>query len=174
MIFHQLSRINKEPKGFSTIGVIAVLVITSIIALGAAMATNQVLTQGGKNNDYTTASRHSMNAIHWISRDAQMSQIIEPDGTAGFPLTLGWTKWDNSEHQVVYSIEGDKLIRRYSVDDGEPTETVVAQHINSVSENTSCELTSGVLTLRVTATVGQGLSALSVSKMRQISPRPGL
>jgi len=114
-----------------------------------------------------------MNAIYWLSRDAQMSQTVEPGGASGFPLTLSWIEWDNSAHQITYSIEGDKLRRSYS-DGGEPSQTVVAQYINSVSENTGCEFTGGVLTVELTVTVGTGSNAVSVTKVREITPRPGL
>ena len=174
MIFRKSGRITKGQRGFTLIEVIVTLAITGLIGLGAATATVQVLNQGARNSDYTTASRHTMNAIYWISRDAQMSQTIEPDEASGFPLTLSWTEWDNSEHQVTYSIEDDKLRRRYSIDGGGPNQTLVAQYINSVAENTTCEIAGGVITLKVTATVGEGLHALSVTKVREITPRPGL
>jgi len=115
-----------------------------------------------------------MNSIYWVTHDAQMSQTIEPDGASGFPLTLSWTEWDNSEHQVIYSLDDDRLMRSYSIDGNEPGETLVAQYINSVSENTTCEFASGMLTLKVTTTVGEGKRAISVTKLHEITPRPGL
>ena len=173
-MFNKLRRISKGQKGLTLIEVITALAITGLIGLGAAMATGQILTQAARNSDYTTASQHTMNAIYWISRDAQMSQDVKPDGVSGFPLTLSWTEWDNSEHQVTYSMEDDMLRRSYSVNGGAPSETVVAQHIDSVSGNTNCELTSGVLTLKVTTTIGEGVHAISVTRVREITPRPGL
>ena len=117
-----------------------------------------------------------MNAIYWISRDARLAQTVEPGGTSGFPLTLKWTEWDNSIHQVIYiiNIQQDELTRSYSVDGGAPSETVVAHHINSVSENTTCQFVNGMFTVKVTSTVGTGLNAISVTKKCDIAPRPGL
>jgi len=174
MIFHKFWSILNNQEGFTLIEVIAVVVITGLIGSGVAMATMQVVDQGSRNSGYAAASRHTLNAVQWISRDTQMSQAVEPDGASGFPLTLGWTEWDNSEHEIIYSLEEDKLKRSYSIDCGTPSEIVVAQYINSVSENTTCEFTSGILTLQVTTTVGEGRHALSVTKVREIIPRPGL
>jgi len=164
----------KGQRGFTLIEVIAALAITGLIGVGVSTATVQVLNQSARNSDYTTASGHTMNAIYWISRDAHVSQTVEPNGASGFPLTLSWTEWDNSEHEVTYAIDGDKLRRNYSVDGGGPNQTLVAQYINSVSENTTCEFTGGVLMIRVTTTVGDGTHAISVAKVRKITPRPGL
>jgi len=174
MIFHKLSCLIKGQRGFTLIEVIVALAITSLIGLGATVAAGQVLTQGARNSDYTTASRHAMNAAYWISRDAQMSQTIEPSGASGFPLTLCRTDWDNSEYQIIYSIEDDKLRRSYSIDGDEQNQTIVAQYINSVSGNTSCAFSDRVLAFGVTATVGEDSHELSVTKVREITPRPGL
>jgi prepilin-type N-terminal cleavage/methylation domain-containing protein len=176
VIFRKLGRIVNGQRGFTLIEVIAALAITSLIGVGATAATVQVLNQGTKNSYYTTASRDTMNAIYWISRDAQLAQTVEPYGASGFPLTLGWTEWDNSNHQVIYTIDidQDKLRRSYSVDGGEPAETVVAQYINSVSSNTTCEFVDGVLTVKVTSDVGTGSNAVSVTKERHVAPRPDL
>jgi hypothetical protein len=138
------------------------------------MATIQVVNQGGRNSDYTIASRHTLNAIHWISRDTQMAQTVEPEGSSGFPLTLSWIEWDNSTHQIVYSVKEDKLKRSYSIDGGEPDESVVAQCIDMMSENTRCEVIGETLNLKVTAVVGDGSDAVSVTKVREITPRPSL
>jgi len=152
---------------------IAVLGIMALIGTGVSVATVQMITQGTRNSDYTTASRHTMNAVYWISRDAQMAQNITPDeGGSGFPLTLSWTAWDNSLYQIVYSIDEGKLRRSYS--DGGTGQAVVAEYINDVADNTTCEVTGGVITLTVTATVGRGSNVISVTKVREITPRPGI
>ena len=174
MIFRRLWSLQESQKGFTLIEMIVTLAITSLIGLGISMATVQIINQGGRNSGYTTASQHTLNAIHWISRDAQMAQTVDPNGSSGFPLNLGWVEWDNTVHQVTYTVAGDMLRRSYSIDGGVPKETTVAQYLNCVSENTSCGLSGGVLTLKITATVGDGLNAVSVTKVREITPRPGL
>lgn len=175
MIWRKLGRAMKGQRGFTVMEIIVVLAITGLIGAGAATATAQMLTQGSRNSNYTIASRNTMNAIYWIGRDAQMAQVVTPGGGPGFPLTLSWIEWDNSEHQVIYSIEGDKLRRSYAIDGGGPNQIVVAQYIDSVSENaTACSFTGGVLTLKVTTTMGEGSGLFSVTKVREITPRPGL
>lgn len=175
MILHRLARITRGQQGFTLLELIVAVALTALIGVGATTATVQVMTQTNRNTDYTAASRHVMNAIYWLSRDAQMSQTVLTDnGTTGFPLTLGWTEWDNSAHQVVYSVVDDMFRRSYSVDGGLPSETMVAEYINSVAENTTCEFSGGVLTVKVTATIGAGSNAHSVTKTREITPRPGL
>ncbi len=67
----------KEQAGYTLIELMAAMVITGLIGLGATISIFQVLTQTSKNSDYTTASRNAMNAIHWISRDAMMAQTMD-------------------------------------------------------------------------------------------------
>lgn len=174
MIKHIRQQIIKTQTGFTLIELLISLAITGLIVAGAAMATNQVLAQSDRNGEYTTASQHAMNALYWVSRDAQMSQSIQCGENSGFPLTLYWTQWDNSEHQVIYSIQDGVLRRNYSIDGGAAIETIVAQYINSTDENTLCEFSSLVFTVKVTATLGEGTRTVSVTKIREITPRPGL
>ncbi len=172
-MLRRLRSIRKNQGGFILVEMIAVLGIMGLIGAGATLATIQMVQQGARNSDYTNASQHAMNAIFWISRDAQMAQNVTPDeGDSGFPLTLSWTEWDNSEHQVVYIIEDGKLKRSYS--GGGQGQVVVAENINAVAENTTCKVTGEVLTLTVTATVGAESKAISVTRVREIIPRPSL
>jgi hypothetical protein len=103
-----------------------------------------------------------------------MAQTVSPDGASGFPLTLQWVDWDNTDREVVYTINDGILKRSYSIDGELESALVVAQYINPDVEMTSCGFSEGVLTLKITATAGEGSHVESVSKVREIVPRPGL
>ncbi|MFH1651824.1 MAG: prepilin-type N-terminal cleavage/methylation domain-containing protein [Chloroflexota bacterium] len=167
-----LDRLKQREGGFTLIEMLVALTITSIIGMGATMATVQIINQGTRNSDYTTASRNTMNALYWMSRDAQMAQVVTLSGGSGFPLTLDWTEWDNTEHEVTYTFSGDELRRTHTVDGDVLNQMLVAQYLEPAE--TTCVYATGNLTLRVTATLGEGLNAVTVSKVRGVAPRPGL
>ena len=175
MILRRLWSQKDAQMGFTIIEMAVALIITGIIAAGAIMATMQIATQGTRNSEFTTASRHAQNAIQWISRDAQMSQTLTLNGASGFPLDLDWVQWDNSDHQIIYTISDGELRRSYYVNGEQQNETLVAQYINSVAENSTCEITAeNTLLVKITATTGAGPRSISVTKEREITPRPGL
>ena len=174
MILRKLHQINKGQRGFSLIEMILVIAITGFIAFGAASATAQVMTQAPRNADFNAASSQVVNTIHWISRDAQMAQTVETEGESGFPLTLSWTEWDNSTYQVVYTLDNNAFQRSLSVDGGEPTVNFISEYISEDAELTNCSHSDGILTLRITAAMGEGIHAVQVSRRREIAPRPGI
>lgn len=165
--------LRKGQRGFTLIEMIVSLALISSICLGSTIATAQVLTQTSRNNDFTTASRQALNAVHWISRDAQMAHIIT--GADGFPLVtdlvMTWTEWDNTEHVASYSLNGDQLFRNYSVDGGDPEVTLVAYYINSGAGLTEASYDEGVLTFKITSTVGDGDYAVDFTEEASISSR---
>jgi len=171
MILGKSGRILSSRRGFTLIEIMVALAIISFIGIAVSTATFQILHQSVRNRDYTTASQFTMNAIHWISHDAEMSQTVQTGGASGFPLSLSWIDWGSSVYRVVYSIEGGTLKRSYSVNGGGSVQTILAQSVNTISENTSCEYDSKVLTLQVTATVGKGAYATSVTNVRKIFMR---
>jgi prepilin-type N-terminal cleavage/methylation domain-containing protein len=177
--------LHKNQAGYTLIELIAVLAISSIISLGALMANGQVITQTVKNSDFTTANRHVLNAIQWMSRDAQMAQevtgyYINTDNT-GFPvdanLIFSWETWDNHEWQVVYSIDNEGHLKRTSTTDGGGLrETLVAQYLRPDSTNCtwyqSTDNRTYQLTMTVCGAVGAEKSPAVVTKQKTVSPRP--
>ena len=160
--------------GFTLIELMLSLAITGIIGLGASMATGQVLSQTSKNNDYTTVNRNAMNALYWISRDAQMAQTY--GGEAAFPesdLTLQWIEWDHTVNTAVYSLDDSQLTRQYTKG-SDVSETLIAQYISSDTDLTNCVSYNGTLTVTITASVGEGAKNINVTRVRDIVSRPKL
>ena len=166
---------NKEQAGYTMIELMAALVITGLIGLGATVASSQTLNQTSKNTDYTTANRNTMNAIHWISRDAMMAQTV--DGYDDFPqtgnLSLSWVEWDNTTHTANYSLVDSKLMRIYS-DGGQVRETLIAEYINRDANSTYSSSDNGVLTVTITSSVGEDARVVDVKRVREIALRPKL
>jgi prepilin-type N-terminal cleavage/methylation domain-containing protein len=166
MILRRFRSTCLDQSGYTLIEILATIVISSIISLGALMANGQIITQTVKNNDFTTANRHVLNAIQWISRDTQMAQTIE--GYSGFPttsnLTLSWMTWDNQYSQVVYSIENGDLRRSYTAGDNPTQHTLISQYINTDPGSTFCSWNNQELILTITGSVGQGIRTINVKK----------
>jgi prepilin-type N-terminal cleavage/methylation domain-containing protein len=175
MILRKLKSFSKNRAGFTLIEMIAAIAITGIISMGVSLAIGQVLNQTTRNNDYTTASRNAMNALHWISRDALMAQTI--NGTAGFPLTqdlsLKWSGWNNSSYTANYTVTNGQLRRIYS-DGTNVTTTVIAEYINPAEGMTSCVSNNGTVTITITSSVGEGAKVIDITKVCEISSRPDL
>ena len=176
MKFLKVKSLIKNQQGFLLIEVLGALVIASLISLVVTMANAQVLKQTSDNNNYTTASRQTLNAIYWIGRDVQMAQTI--NGTDGFPqtdnLVFSWRTWGNNLHTANYTLVDGKLQRTYVIDSGSPTTIVVAENINSGEGLTYCTSDNGVVTLKVTSSVGEGSETVDVTKIHQITSRPNL
>jgi prepilin-type N-terminal cleavage/methylation domain-containing protein len=175
MMFRKTKLFCKNESGFTLIEILVSLAITAFIGLGATMSSTQVLNETSRNNDYTTASRHAMNAVYWISRDAQMAQTIS--GATGFPqtsdLSLAWVDWENSSHNAIYSLENGQLHRSYNVD-GQITGTLIAEYINPAINLTNCTSVNGTLTLTITSSVGEGSRVVDVTRIREMTARPKL
>lgn len=161
--------------GFTLVEMTVALALTGFIALGVSIAITQMCDQTSRNSDFTTASRHAMNAVHWIGQDIQMAQTV--NGTAGFPATsdlvLSWTWWDNSTCTVQYTVT-DGVLRRVFSDGSSQTQTVIAEYVSNDLASTNCTSDNGTIVFTVTTSVGEGTNAVSVTRSREISSRPQL
>jgi prepilin-type N-terminal cleavage/methylation domain-containing protein len=175
MMFLPFKKLHRNQTGFTLIEVIAAVAITSIISLGASMASGQLLNQTSRDSNITAASRYATNALYWMSRDALMSQNIT--GQAGFPatsaLSLQWTSWDNVAYSANYTVENGTLYRTYS-SGGTVTKAMIAPCINTSAGMTFCTYSGGNITITVTSSVGEGARIVNITKTRQISSRPDL
>ncbi len=162
---------SKSQWGFTLIEMIIVVAIVGLIGGGLSTAVFQIWSINAMDTAHTTAVKQVENAVHWISRDAQMAQTVQTGGGSGFPLNLTWVKWDNTANEVTYSIQNGRLQRAYSINGGQPTSTVVAQYINTDSGAINCQFASGVLSFKITASIG-GFRPASETRTCEVVPRP--
>jgi type II secretory pathway component PulJ len=180
MILRILRRIrswHRGQAGYNLVELAVSLAICGIIGLGAAIANSQMINQTVKNSDYTTANRHVLNAIHWISRDAEMAQEIE--NWENFPqsdnLTLSWVTWENESVEVVYSVDAEGQLRRiYNIEGSPPHELLIAQYVKIDPASSSCSWDDEELTLTLTGSVGEGWRVVNVTRLSTTASRPNL
>ena len=188
MMFRRIWLKIRKQSGITMLELLIGMLITSLIATGVTTAVYQVVTGNARTSNHMIAVRQVQSAGYWVSRDSQMAQSVETSNatTTGFPLTLTWTEWDGERNVVTYDIgtgtggikQLDKEHLIYGTD-GALTANVtspVARYIIDTSSPplTSCNLTDGVLTLTVTATVGSDSNQGTETRIYEIAPRPGL
>ena len=165
-----LKKLVGNDKGFTLIELLIVVALTGIISAGAAMSIQQVLIGTAFSNDQNTAINQVRNAVHWISRDAQMAQNVTDAPVAPEFLKLNWESWDGGSHNVTYvlldSTDGLKLLQRNY--DGQ--QMLIAQYIKPEGSGTACSWnsTERVLSVSITAEV----DGRTETRMFQVRSRP--
>jgi prepilin-type N-terminal cleavage/methylation domain-containing protein len=170
MIFHRLGKADVSEKGFTLIELLVALAVTGVIAGIMGMAIFEVFDVNARSTARMTAVKNVENAVHWITRDAQMAQVVNTGLPSGFPLTLTWVEWNDTSNNVTYSVQNGELQRAYALNGGQPNTTVVAQHLNNDSQLTNCQFAGGVLTFRITTSLS-GFRPTSESRSFKIFPR---
>ncbi len=165
-----LGGINRNQRGFTLIEVLAAVAITGLIGAGSAMAANQVMNVNALSTNHVLAVKQVENAVYWIGRDVRMAQIVQPGGGSGFPLTISWTEWNNTTHQVTYVINNGDLQRSNSINGTPQLQMVVARYINGNADSTSCQYNNGELALKLTSLVS-GFRASTETRLTKVMPR---
>ncbi len=147
-------------KGLTLLELLAVMAISALIVAAVASGIHQLFTSSDRDSNYMAAFGQVQNAGSWVSHDAVMAQQVTVDSDPATPefITLVWLDWEGDEHQVDYTLaDADdglkKLMRAYSVNGGSAETVFVAGYIDSA--NTSCSWDGGMLTLVITAQVGE-------------------
>jgi len=171
-MFDKIKSVYKRQRGFSAAEVLIAVTIASIIGGGVVMSISQVLNTSVQNSDHTLATKQVRNVIYWVRRDAKMTQTIQVDaGASGLPLVLSWGDWDNTQHEVTYSLVDDKLMRNHAINGGAPTSLLVAEDINPDPILTNCTYAGGMLSFEVTVTVGVGSRVINETQEFTVDPR---
>ena len=167
-------------KGYTLLELLVAITIMALASAAAGVGIFQIIRNIERNSNHTAAVLQVQNADHRISHDVQTAQSVTTDNlTPPDFLALSWIDGDSSdEYQVTYTLEDmpssvlKELWRNQSVNDSANITSLVAQYIDSDSEKTSCNLTSGILSLTITATVGRGATVESETRTYRIAPRP--
>ena len=166
----RLNILSRYQRGFTLYEMLVSLAILGVIIPVIGTSIFQVLSINTLTGNHLTAVRQVENAIYRISRDVQTAQTVQIGGGSGFPLNLLWVEWDNTSNNVTYTIQNGELWRANSVNGGQPTSVVVAQHINSDPGMTNMQFQSGMLTFKVTASLG-GFKPASETRIGKIFPK---
>jgi len=172
-------------KGLTLVELLIAMIVGAMIAGAVVASMFQLFTVSDRNSDYAAAFTQVQNAGYWVSHDAVQAQEVWDEDDPGAPvvgfLILEWVDWGGDAHRIVYTLEdasgGLKELKRttYSFDEnGDPQleETiVVAQYIQYIDNDptiTSSIWGEGVLTLKITAQVGDQ----TVKRTYKVEPRP--
>jgi type II secretory pathway component PulJ len=148
--------------------------LTGIISVGVNAVILQMSRQNNQGTAHMTATKQLESAVHWFHQDVQTAQTVQTGGGSGFPLTLGWTDWDNNSHQIVYTLQDDEIERSYTVNGGQAVETVIARFLVTSGGATSCNYTDNVFCYTLTSSVSSNSVTANKTRSGQIIPRPGL
>ena len=173
-VFIELKTTLKKQVGFTLIELMIALCITGVVAVSVVTTIYQLRNISNIHYAHVMSVKQVENAVFYLNRDIQQAQNIETN-VQGNWLTLNWTSWDTSQHQITYRFSnvvnniGD-LIRN----DGTINNTI-AKSINTSSSNTNVSYDSGthILVLQLTSTVKSGNKQNTETRKLSIIPRPG-
>ena len=197
MILHRLGLINKNQRGITLIELLIAVGIAGIITGAITMTLFQVYAGNARSSNHMTAVRQVQNAGYWISRDAQMAQVISTEDNPNTPeievLILNWMGWEYncggsdtciSSYEVRYKYDAvnKKLWRHEEITttqydsaghlvDPQPDDQDSTGHIAEyISEITIPPMAGNKLTVTITASVPDASGAVE-QRTNEITPR---
>jgi hypothetical protein len=163
----------RSQSGLTLIELLVAVPMAALVVAAASAATFQILASGDAGN-YVRAYREVQTAGYWLSRDGVQAQAVADGPNNGFPLSLEWSEWSGTEHDITYDLQdmptGDlKYLRRQESVNGEPPATMtVARYVSATETSVTWDAGEGVLNLAIEAHVGEQTAARSY----RIKPRP--
>ena len=171
-----MKKLKRDQRGLTLIELVIVIAITGLITTAITMTVFQVFNMNTRASNRMTAVSQVQHAGKLVSEDTLEAQSVNTTGGSGFPLTLTWTEVGEpgDSHTIIYTLEdmpsGEfmRLQRKHYINYPSLNSTImVAEHIDPAE--TSCDWDGEVLTLEVTATVGEQ----SETREYEVKPRPG-
>lgn len=167
-----LRSIHRDGKGFTLIEVLVGVAITGMLLGAVAMAVPLMNSSVKRGNNHTYVATQLQNAAHWVQVDAKMAQEVTPDGGgSGFPLTMTWVDWDNTDYEVVYDVSGGNFSRAYTVTLVDEAPVTTARSLAQSIASGTCSYADGVLTVALQSEEGSGREKASQVRTIEVKPR---
>lgn len=171
-----LAKPHRSQKGFTLIELIIALAIASAIGVAVTMTAHSMITLPLMSNDSNTAINQVRTAVNWINKDVQGAAPSSVNTTLDAPgfFIVSLQEWDSgtwSTHDITYSLEdmaGTSLKELWRDYDSGTTRNLIAQFIDPDNTNCSWDVDASVLTVVITATVGDETETRTI----QVKPRP--
>jgi prepilin-type N-terminal cleavage/methylation domain-containing protein len=149
-------KVNASNRGFTLVEILIAVAIMGILATILSMAITQIVMVNASSNNHMKAITQVENALHYINRDVQEAQTINPinyDLVSGNKLTINWTDWNDNTAEVEYWITNGNLNKKQTMtpNSGSPTitQSVVASYITAA--RCDWDSTSKTFTLKITS-----------------------
>jgi hypothetical protein len=170
-------------KGMSLVELVMAIGISVILLASISFAIYRVFDTNWRGTTHMVAVKEVENAVHFISRDAEMAQFPTNAAATGNQtftespsLVMTWiNEFDSASGTVKYTRDGDKLVRTYTDDEGNVSTNTVAQHIDFDATRTNWSLSNSQseglsLAFKITATVS-GSRPSTETRLFEIIPR---
>ena len=149
-------------RGFSLVELLIAMTISGILIAGLTTGIVQVMVSNAGSIAHMTAVKEVENAVHWLSRDAEMAQTINGNNVSSFNITpvpfssanlsMSWNNEfpynSNNISSVTYSVAGGALQRSFTTQGEPPSITIIVPHLGAsnwgFSGNFSFNITANI------------------------------